>query len=73
MPTGLELTARLSEGRAELARWLDALESFVRDTRVPLGDQEQLELLLDKSNVSNSATALVSDSYRIDSPLIHAQ
>lgn len=50
---GLQLTQRLADDSAALARWLDAVELWLSEhSAVPLGEQDQLERLLDASNVS---------------------
>ncbi|KAJ8709448.1 hypothetical protein PYW07_009274 [Mythimna separata] len=51
LENGLQLTRQLAEARAALAGWLDGVEQFLQaHPRAPLGEQDQLELLLDKSN-----------------------
>lgn len=50
---GLNLLNQLEDDTQELKKWLDNLDEFVTEnSSIPVGDVEQLDRLLDASNVS---------------------
>lgn len=54
---GLEMLKQLRQDTNDLNTWLKDLDQFLKDNRVvPIGDPEQLEKMLDLSNVSNIAS-----------------
>lgn len=58
---GLKQLQQLEEDSRELTAWLDAVEAFLQENAyIPIGESEQLDRLLDASNVSAAGLGLAS-------------
>lgn len=56
-----------------MRKWLDGVEAFVSEHGfIPVGDVEQLDKLLDASNVSTTLKALIGNSDVFGLPGVHS-